>query len=135
MSFRAVLIAALALALLACGGGDGGPAAPVRQPALSAIEVNPRALSLQVGQTAQLEVVLVGPGASSGQAVIGYAAGSSAVLVSTTGLVTALQAGFATIVIQASHPATSAFAPAFVTAQVPVSVSAASGSVGTAADR
>lgn len=134
MTFRAVLIAALALAPLACGGGDSGPSAPIRQPALAAIEVNPRTLSLQVGQTAQLQVTLVGPGATSGQAVIAYAAGSSAVLVSATGLVTALQAGFATIVIQVSHPATSAFASAFVTAQVPVSVSAPSGSVGSAAD-
>lgn len=98
-------------------------------PAITSLTVSPNALSLIAGQTRTLAPVVTRPtGAPS--AIITYGTADPAVaIVSTTGVITALTPGTATITVTATAPGNTSFAAATMTEQVTLAVGAAVASV------
>ncbi len=90
---------------------------------IAALTVQPTSLALALGSTAQLTAQVTQP-TGAPQASITYGTSAPAIAsVSSTGLVTALQPGTATITVTASSPAATGFSASSVTQLVPVTVS------------
>ena len=96
----AVLFALTFLAFYGCGGdGGGGNTGPVDPEPVATVEVSPPTGALEVGQTAQLTVTLKdAAGATLTNRMVTYSSSAGSVAtVSTSGLVTAMAKGDATI--------------------------------------
>jgi uncharacterized protein YjdB len=90
---------------------------------IAALTVQPTSLALALGSTAQLTAQVTQP-TGAPQATVTYGTSAPAIAsVSSTGLVTALQPGTATITVTASSPAATGFSASSVTQLVPVTVS------------
>jgi len=98
-------------------------------PAITSLTVSPSALSLIAGQTRALAPVVVRP-TGAPAAVLTYGTADPAVAtVSTTGVITALTPGTATITVTATVPGNTSYSAATMTELVTVSVGAAVASV------
>lgn len=96
---RGVFVLPLALFAAACSGGDDSPSAPAAPPAVASVEVTPATPSFYSGETVQLQATLRDAAGNIliGRVVTWSSNSDSTATVSTSGLVTGIAAGSATI--------------------------------------
>lgn len=116
------LLALLTLGV-SCGGGE--VITKSTESALTGVRLVPTELSLHVTETGQLAATLLGPGALTGLGTIEYTSSSPTIAtVTSSGLISALAPGNATITASGSHPSTSALTASSASAAALVTVTA-----------
>ncbi len=96
---RMLTLSILALTMSACGDGDEGPTGPDAPPAVATVTVTPSTLDLVAGQTHQLQVALADGNGNTltGRIVTYQSSAPDVATVSSSGLVTAVAKGSATL--------------------------------------